>query len=184
MTSDPRLVWDLKADLGEGPVWVERDAALWFVDIKRQKIYRFDRAKNGAFYCFDRGELKRTHLTGIAITNGPAISPGGHRLYWVDTLAGTISACDIAADGELGSSREIVQIAPTEGHPDGPTVDAKGGIWISLYSGWEARRYSPEGVLLERVRFPVSNITKIAFGGSDLGSAFATTARHLLSADA
>jgi len=263
MTSDPRLVWDLKADLGEGPVWVERDAALWFVDIKRQKIYRFDpesgeqrdwdapeqvgfvlpaasggfiaglqsglhrfdpdsgafslivevdadlpdnrlndgvvdpagriwfgtmdnseRAKNGAFYCFDRGELKRTHLTGIAITNGPAISPDGHRLYWVDTLAGTVSACDIGADGELGSSREIVRIAPTEGHPDGPTVDADGGIWISLYSGWEARRYSPDGALLERVRFPVSNITKIAFGGPELRSAFATTARHLLRADA
>ena len=27
---------------GEGPVWVERDRALWFTDIKRQKIYRFD----------------------------------------------------------------------------------------------------------------------------------------------
>ena len=44
MTSEPRLVWDLNADLGEGPVWVERDAALWFVDIKRQKIHRFDPA--------------------------------------------------------------------------------------------------------------------------------------------
>src|SRR5437763_2104394 len=200
MTSDPRLVWNLKADLGEGPVWVERDAALWFVDIKRQKIYRFDpesgeqrgwdapeqvgfvlpaasggfiaglqsglrrfdphsgafsligevdadlpdnrlndgvvdpagrvwfgtmdngeRAKNGAFYCFDRGELKRTHLTGISITNGPAISPDGDRLYWVDTIPGTISACDIGVDGELGPSREIVRIPAAEGHPDGPT---------------------------------------------------------------
>jgi sugar lactone lactonase YvrE len=263
MTSEPRLVWDLKADLGEGPVWVERDRALWFTDIKRQKIYRFDpqsgeqaawdapeqvgflrpaegggfvaglqsglhhfdpdsgqlsliarvdedlpdnrlndgvvdakgriwfgtmdnseRARNGAFYCFDRGELKRTHLTGIAITNGPAVSPNSDRLYWVDTLGGTISACDIIADGELGPSRELVKIRPGEGHPDGPTVDSEGGIWISLYSGWEARRYSPDGELLEKVAFPVSNITKIAFGGPDLRSAFATTARHLLRADA
>jgi xylono-1,5-lactonase len=30
------------------------------------------------------------------------------------------------------------------------------------------------------VRFPVSNITKIAFGGPDYKTAFATTARHLL----
>ena len=30
------------------------------------------------------------------------------------------------------------------------------------------------------MRFPVSNITKIAFGGSDYRTAFATTARHLL----
>jgi D-xylonolactonase len=33
------------------------------------------------------------------------------------------------------------------------------------------------------VRFPVSNITKIAFGGDGLTSAYATTARQLLSAD-
>jgi len=263
MTSEPRLVWDLQADLGEGPVWVERDRSLWLTDIKRQKIYRFDpasgekkawdapeqvgfvlpaeggglivglqsglhhfdpdggafslivevdadlpdnrlndgvvdphgriwfgtmdnseRAKNGAFYCFDRGELKRTALTGISITNGPAVSPEGDRLYWVDTLAGTISACDIEADGELGPSREVVYIMPAEGHPDGPTVDREGCIWISLYSGWEARRYSPDGALLERVRFPVSNITKLAFGGPDLRSVFATTARHLLKPEA
>jgi sugar lactone lactonase YvrE len=77
-----------------------------------------------------------------------------------------------------------VKIMPGEGHPDGPTVDSEGDIWISLYSGWEARRYSPDGELLEKVAFPVSNITKIAFGGPDLRSAFATTARHLLRADA
>ena len=263
MTKRPRLVWEVAADLGEGPVWVERDRALWFTDIKSRKIHRFDprtgdkdswsapeqvgfilpaegggfvaglesglhrfdptdgafelivevepdlpdnrlndgvvdpagriwfgtmdnreRAKNGAFYCFDRGELKRTHLTGIAITNGPAISPDGGRLYWVDTLAGTLSVCEIGAHGELGPSRELFYILPAEGHPDGPTVDAEGCIWISLYSGWEARRYSPDGKLLERVRFPVSNITKLAFGGPDLRSAFATTARHLLRPDA
>lgn len=263
MTSEPRLVWDLKADLGEGPVWVERDAALWFTDIKRRRIYRFapessdkqswdtpeqvgfvlpaqsggfiaglqsglhhfdplsgefklivevdadlpdnrlndgvvdpkgriwfgtmdngERAKNGAFYCFDGGNLKRTHLTGISITNGPAISPDGDRLYWVDTIPGTISACDIGPDGELGPSREIIRIPAADGHPDGPTVDAEGCIWLGIYSGWETRRYSPDGELLERVRFPVSNITKMAFGGADLRSAFATTARHLLRPDA
>jgi sugar lactone lactonase YvrE len=34
--------------------------------------------------------------------------------------------------------------------------------------------------LLQRVRFPVANITKIAFGGPDLRTAFATTARQFL----
>src|SRR5438445_792504 len=105
--AEPRLVWNLQADLGEGPVWVERDAAL---------------------------------------------SPDGTTLYWVDTLAGTISANMINADGSLGETRQVVRIPPVEGHPDGPTVDSEGCIWISLYSGWETRRYSPDGVLLERVR--------------------------------
>jgi len=38
------------------------------------------------------------------------------------------------------------------------------------------RRYSPAGELLERVEFPVANITKLAFGGDDLKTVYATTA--------
>lgn len=259
MSRQAHLVWELGAELGEGPVWVERDQALWFTDIKRRQVHRVDpesgsqqsweapaqvgfvfpaksggfiaglqgglhrfdpkkgtfsllaavepdnpdnrlndgvvdpvgrlwfgtmddteRAKTGAFYCFYRGKVMRTNLTNIAITNGPAVSPDGKILYWVDTLGGTISSCEIWGDGQLGPSQLVVRIDPQEGHPDGPAVDSEGGIWISLYSGWEARRYSPAGELLERVRFPVSNITKIAFGGADLQTAFATTAKHLL----
>src|SRR5438128_5001331 len=41
---EPRNVWGLAAELGEGPVWVERDKALWFVDIKKHQIHRFDPA--------------------------------------------------------------------------------------------------------------------------------------------
>ena len=42
MSTEPQLAWDVQADLGEGPVWVERDRALWFTDIKSRKIYRFE----------------------------------------------------------------------------------------------------------------------------------------------
>jgi len=139
-----------------------------------------ERAKTGAFYCYAQGKLKRTSVTDISITNGPCISPDGRTLYWVDTLGGTISASDILGDGELGSSRLMVKIDPKEGHPDGPTTDAEGCVWISLYAGWEARRYSPTGELLKTVRFPVANVTKIAFGGDDLRTAYATTARQFL----
>ena len=260
--SEPRDVWDIAAELGEGPVWVERDHALWFVDIKKRQVHRHDpadgsrrsweapeqvgfvlpterggfiaglqsglyhfdetsgtfalivavepnhptnrlndgvvdpqgrlwfgtmdnaeRAKSGAFYCFADGQLTRTAIDGIAITNGPAISPNGRLLYVVDTLKGTIDVADIRDDGTLGLAHQFVRIDPTEGHPDGPTIDSEGFVWISLYAGWEARRYSPAGELVETVGFPVANITKIAFGGDDLRTAFATTARQLLSAE-
>lgn len=259
MDVQPRLLWELEMELGEGPVWVEREQALWFTDIKRLRIYRYhpatgdqqswhapeqvgfifpaesggfivglqsglhrfdperrsfellvavepdiptnrlndgvvdpqgrlwfgtmdngEREKTGSFYCYSRGKLARTNVTGISITNGPCVSPDGKILYWVDTLGGTMSACEIGEDGELGPSRLVVKIDPKEGHPDGPTIDSEGCIWISLYAGWEARRYSPEGELLAQVRFPVANITKIAFGGPDLRTAYATTARQFL----
>jgi sugar lactone lactonase YvrE len=255
-------VWDVAAELGEGPVWVERDRALWFVDIKKHQIHRYDpasgskrswdapeqvgfilpasdgafvaglqsglyrfdevsgtfdlivevepelpgnrlndgvvdpfgrlwfgtmdngeSAKSGAFYCYHDGRLSRTDIDGIAITNGPAVSPDGKLLYFVDTRRGTIDVADIRDDGSLGGHRPFVRIPPAEGHPDGPTIDSEGCVWISLYAGWEARRYSPAGELIDTVRFPVANITKIAFGGDDLRTAYATTARQLLSAE-
>ena len=140
-----------------------------------------ERAKSGAFYCFADGRVTHIGLDGIAITNGPAVSPDGAILYFVDTLRGTIEAADIREDGTLGERRPFVRIDPKEGHPDGPTIDAEGCVWISLYAGWEARRYSPSGELVQRVRFPVANITKLAFGGDGLRTAYATTARQLLS---
>jgi xylono-1,5-lactonase len=262
MQTEPKVAWRLEAELGEGPVWVERDSALWFVDIKKHKIHRYDpangeqkswdspeqigfivpaerggfiaglqsglchfdeergtfdlvaevepdlpdnrlndgavdpsgrlwfgtmdnneKAKSGAFYCFADGEVRKTGIENIAITNGPAVSPDGRILYFVDTLRGTIEAADIVEDGSLANRRAFAKIDPRNGHPDGPTIDCNGYLWISLYAGWEAQRFSARGDLAEQVRFPVANITKIAFGGKDLRTAFATTARQLLSED-
>ena len=257
--AEPRNAWPLAAELGEGPVWVQRDHALWFVDIKKQQIHRYDladgsknswdapeqvgfvfpaerggfvaglqsglyhfddksggfeliakveadkpdnrlndgvvdpqgrlwfgtmdnkeKAKSGAFYCFADGKVTAAGIDDIAITNGPAVSPDGRLLYLVDTLKGTIEAADIGDDGSLDNRRPFTRIEKSDGHPDGPTIDSNGYLWISLYAGWEVRRYSPAGDLVERVRFPVANITKIAFGGEDLRTAYATTARQLL----
>jgi xylono-1,5-lactonase len=258
----PSPIWELEAELGEGPAWVERDQALWFVDIKKHQVHRYDpttrakrswsapeqvgfilpaegggfiaglqsglyrfdeksgafnliievepdkpdnrlndgvvdpagrlwfgtmdnneKAKTGAFYCFAEGRLKPTGIDRIEITNGPAVSPDGKLLYLVDTLARTIDVADIRDDGTLGERRPFVRIDPNHGHPDGPTIDSNGYLWISLYGGWETRRYAPNGELVERKRFPVANITKIAFGGEQLRTAFATTARQMLSPD-
>ena len=260
MATEPRAIWNVAAELGEGPVWV--DGALWFTDIKKRRVHRLDpstgsrrswdapsqigfvlplqsggfiaglqsglhrfdpaicefallqevepdrpgnrlndgvvdpagrlwfgtmddgeKAKTGTFYRYDTGGLHHTGIGGVAITNGPAISPDGRTLYWVDTLERTISSCPIGDNGDLGPSQRIVTIEEGGGYPDGPTIDAEGCVWISLYAGWEVRRYSPLGELLQRVRFPVANITKIAFGGPDLRTAYATTARQLLSAE-
>ena len=47
-----------------------------------------EKAKTGAFYCFADGQADAHGLDDIAITNGPAVSPDGRMLYFVDTLEG------------------------------------------------------------------------------------------------
>ena len=257
--SAPRVAAAIGATLGEGPLWVAREGALWFTDIKGRQVHRFDPASDalrswtvpeqvgfvvpaaaggfvlglrGGLHHFDpatggtrllvpvepdrpdnrindgvvdaagrlwfgtmddreaggSGRFYRLEADGslydaggpAPITNGPALSPDGRTLYQVDTLARTVTACTLDADGRVIARAPFVTIEPAAGNPDGPAVDAEGCVWIALYGGWEARRYSPAGELLEEVRFPVSNITKLAFGGADLRTAFATTARHLL----
>ncbi len=261
--SAPRVVAAVGATLGEGPVWVARERALWFVDIKQRRLHRCDPADGalrswdapaqvgfvvpaadggfvaglqGGLHRFDpeagtfemlcpvepgtptnrindgvvdgagrlwfgtmddreaggSGRFYRLEADGTLydaggaapITNGPALSPDGRTLYQVDTLARTIDACTLDADGRVTARRRFAAIEKGAGNPDGPAVDAEGCVWVALYGGWAARRYSPAGELIETVRFPVSNITKMAFGGADLRTAYATTARHLLSDEA
>lgn len=142
-----------------------------------------ERAATGRIYRYDGNDLLAA-TPPVAITNGPAISPDGRTLYHVDTLAGTIHACTLGDDGLPRDTRVFATIDSADGYPDGPAVDAEGCLWVGLYNGWAVRRYSPEGALLEVVRFPVSAITKVAFGGPDLRTVYATTARKHLDDDA
>ncbi|WP_336958226.1 SMP-30/gluconolactonase/LRE family protein [Sphingobium aquiterrae] len=246
--------------LGEGPLWVMRDAALWFVDIKAHKIHRFDpalgvakswtapaqvgwvvptddglfavglqtgvhrfdpdrglftllqapeahlpgnrlndatvdargrlwfgsmddaeREDSGRIYRLFHGHCVDAGLAPVPITNGPAVSPDGGTLYHHDTLGRRIWRSRLEGDGQVVETRLFAQIEDGAGYPDGPTVDAEGCLWVGLFAGWGVRRYDPDGALMGKVAFPVANVTKIAFGGDDLSTAYATTARKGLS---
>lgn len=255
-SATPQSVLSVGAILGEGPIWVARDAALWFVDIKGHCIHRYDPALNvarswtapgqvgwivptedglfavglqsgihrfdpasasfrllhapeaqvpgnrlndatvapdgalwfgsmddgeaedsGHIYRLHRGLCANVGLPPVSITNGPALSPDGRTLYHTDTLGRHIWRTALSADGAIGETHLFTTIEDGAGYPDGPTVDAEGCLWTGLFGGWAVRRYDPAGALMREIRFPVANITKIAFGGDDLSIAYATTAR-------
>jgi len=258
-----RSVLPVQATLGEGPVWVERDQALWFVDIKGHKVHRFhpasgdhksydapcqvgwvlpaddgsflaglqqglarfdpldgrfdviatpeaaipgnrlndatvdpagrvwfgsmddgEEAISGRLYCFDRCQVREAEVPPVCITNGPAVSPDGRILYHTDTLGRVIYKVGINDDGSLGAASVFATIDEADGWPDGSVCDSEGCVWIGLWGGWRARRYAPTGEILTEVRLPASNITKIAFGGADLCTIYATSARKGLDAAA
>lgn len=251
------------AVLGEGPVWLADDAALWFVDIKGRRVHRLDPASGrldgwdapdqvgwvlpasdgglvaglpgglhrfdpardswtpyrslddepatnrlndaavdpfgrlwfgsmddgeaaatGRLYRHDAGGIADSGVAPVVITNGPAFAPAGRSLYTVDTLGRRIDVHPVGADGTLGEARRFLDVHPSLGHPDGAICDAEGGVWIAFFGGWAARRYSPDGVLTHEISFPVANVTKIAIGGPDGRTAYATTARKGLDAAA
>ncbi|HUN72606.1 MAG TPA: SMP-30/gluconolactonase/LRE family protein [Steroidobacteraceae bacterium] len=252
---DASHVCQVGAQLGEGPVWVERDSALWFVDIKARRVHRWhpgsgeprawaapdqpgflaplggggfivglktglsrfdpqssefvhllavepDRPENrlndgtvspegelwfgsmhdteaertGALYRLDADGRCVCLDKGYIITNGPAFSPDGSVFYHTATSDRTVYAFDRPDPHTLLNKRVFVRIEEGAGHPDGTAVDQEGCVWIALYGGWGVRRYSPQGKLLATVRVPCANVTKIAFGGPDLRTAYATTA--------
>ncbi|GAA0670940.1 sugar lactone lactonase YvrE [Sphingomonas insulae] len=260
---DVRTVLPVQAMLGEGPVWIGRDSALWFVDIKGHHVHRFDpatgaarrwdapdqvgwvlptaaggliaglrsgvhrfdpvdgsfvllaqpdghpahnrlndaatdgagrlwfgtmdddeRAASGRLFRFDGAGVADSGLPPVCITNGPAIHAPTGTLYHTDTVGKTVWRATIRDDGTLGAPAPFVTIEDGAGHPDGSVVDAEGCVWVALWGGWGVRRYDPAGVLMGTVSLPASNITKIAFGGPDLRTAYATSARKGLDAAA
>ena len=142
-----------------------------------------ERVPSGHFYRFDGRSVQDIGIPPMCITNGPALSPDGQILYVVDTLAGVIVAYSVNRNDFLAERRAFVEIAPTDGSPDGVTCDAEGGVWLGIWGGWVARRYDTSAALTDEVRFPVANVTKIALGGGDGRTAYATTAREGLDSE-
>ncbi|HEY5810245.1 MAG TPA: SMP-30/gluconolactonase/LRE family protein, partial [Povalibacter sp.] len=77
--------------------------------------------------------------------------------------------------------REFAHIDKPGAYPDGPVVDAEGCVWVGLFGGWGVQRFSPRGEALEFIKLPVSNCTKVAFGGDDRRTLYVTTAWQGLS---
>jgi sugar lactone lactonase YvrE len=134
-----------------------------------------EESPSGALYRFQGAAIRRMD-DGYIITNGPAVSPDGRTLYHTDTLAKRVYAFDLAPDGSLSDKRLFVEITDG-GYPDGMAVDAEGNLWVATFGGWRIDRFDAAGAKVGEVRFPCANVTKLAFGGEDLRTVYATTAR-------
>lgn len=155
---------------------VDAAGALWFGSMDDA-----EEQPTGALYRFDGANAERKDK-GYIITNGPAVSPDGRTLYHTDTLEKRTYAFDRAADGSLSGKRLFVALEDG-GYPDGMAVDAEGYVWIATFGGWRIDRFDPAGQKVGEVRFPCANVTKLAFGGPDLRTVYATTARKGLSSE-
>jgi sugar lactone lactonase YvrE len=139
----------------------------------------------GALYRLDPDGSVTRILTGVSTSNGIDWSPDDRLMYYVDTPTGRVDCFDFDVEaGTVRNRRPFVSIPPDQGAPDGLVVDADGHVWVALWKGGAVHRYAPDGRLDQVVRFPVTLTTKPAFGGSDLGDLFVTSAWMELRDDA
>ena len=112
----------------------------------------------------------------VGLSNGLDWSDDRTAFYFADSATGGVDVFDTEPDtGTLGRRRRFVTVG---GVPDGLTLDAEGGLWVAVWGLGELRRYTPAGQLDAVVRLPVSQVTSVAFGGTDLSTLYITTARE------
>ncbi|MEO7914546.1 MAG: SMP-30/gluconolactonase/LRE family protein [Novosphingobium sp.] len=150
---------------------VDAQGRLWFGTMDN-----LETQPTGALWCLDRGVLHDLGH-GAVITNGPAVTADGRTLYFVDSGARIIWRLTIGDGPEVLAREVFLQLGEADGHPDGVVLDSEDCLWVALWDGWAVRRYAPDGTLLAEVRFPCARVTKLAFGGPDLRTAYVTTAR-------
>lgn len=149
----------------------------------------------GALLRFDADRTLTTWLTGLTIPNGLGWSADGGRMYFVDsTWCAVREYAYDRATGAMGEGRTLVSFPDDGGGPDGSlpvgslpdglTVDAEDHLWIALWGAGRVVRVSPDGLVVERIELPVSQVSSCTFGGVDLADLYITTAREDLPADA
>ncbi|MGI3784669.1 MAG: SMP-30/gluconolactonase/LRE family protein [Janthinobacterium lividum] len=138
----------------------------------------YDQAKGAAtVYRLDPDGSVTVVLEHVTVSNGLEWSPDGSLAYYNDTETSTIAVFDYARDTGLTGRRTFATL-PDRGSPDGLTVDAEGGVWTAVYGGGAVYRYSPAGVLEDRIEVPTPNVTACTFGGDDLAQLFITTSQE------
>ncbi len=119
--------------------------------------------------------------SGYIVSNGPAFSVSGDYLYTVSSAERTIYRAEVTAQGDLANKQPFIQFEPSDGYPDGLTVDAQGNLWVACWQGYGIRCYSYTGQLLRHIMLPAPLVTNVIFAGQNDDKLFVTTARIGLS---
>lgn len=116
-------------------------------------------------------------IDDLTLANGMGFSPDLATFYLTDSDSRRIFRMPYDRDtGELGA-KEVLVTVPEEGTvPDGMTVDTDGNIWSARWDGSGIYKYTANGDLLGKIRFPVRKVSSVTFGGPGYDIAYVTTA--------
>ncbi len=137
---------------------------------------------SGAIYRVDRdGNVSRLTPREFGVTNTMAWTGDGHFLT-ADTMRNEIYAYDYC-DGALANKR-VFAPALDRGAPDGSCLDSTGRLWNCRVAGGACIAcFRPDGRLERLVELPCTWPTSCAFGGSNFGTLYVTSARFTMTAE-
>jgi sugar lactone lactonase YvrE len=115
----------------------------------------------------------------LAFPNGTVLFPDGRTLVVAETLAGRLTAFDVAEDGALSNRRVWAQLSDTADTddlgeliaaggvaPDGIALDAEGAIWAADALGGRVVRVREGGEVVEEIA-PGTGVFACGLGGAD-----------------
>jgi sugar lactone lactonase YvrE len=169
-------------------VAVGSDPRFRFNDGKCDPVGRFVAGQAGtdgrwataALYSLEGDRSVRAIVNGVSCSNGIGWSADGRTMYYVDTPTYRLDCFDYDLEtGTPSNRRTLAEVSDGYGRPDGLCVDSEGCIWVAIWGGYEVRRFSPDGALVQSVRLPVSLVSSVAFGGDNLDTLFITSASDI-----
>lgn len=142
-------------------------------------------ANRGNLFRVDADGSWQKMESGLTVANGLGWSPDNKRMYFTDSVRRIIYVYDFdLRPGLISNRRPFIVLDPSDGTPDGLTVDEEGCLWVAVWDAWRVSRYSPDGRELLRIRMPVPRPTSCCFGGPSLDTLYVTSASVRLGADA
>ncbi len=137
------------------------------------------KAPIGGFYRLNADlTLERLPLPPAAIANSICFSPDGGTMYFTDSQDGAIRCCDYdPLTGAQGEPRVFVAADVVPGEPDGAAIDAQGCLWSARWGASQVVRFTPDGKVDRAVPLAAPQPSCVAFGGAQLDTLYATTAR-------
>lgn len=141
------------------------------------RVYAGAMGGNGRLLRFDLDGSVTELFDDVEIPNGMGFTPDCKQMYFTDSMRRRIYLFDYDREsGNIGNRRIFAEIPREHGVPDGMTVDANGFVWTCIWGGGRITRLAPDGSVDREIFVPAGQITAIAFGGSDLGDSFITSA--------
>ena len=146
-----------------------------YVDDVGARVFEGEALKPGRVVIVEPNGEVSVGIEGCTFPNGIVITPDQKTLIFAETFIERLSAVDIV-DGRLENRRVLLDLAqwfPDEddrarkrGCVDGISIDAEGGIWLSMLRG-EFIRIDSQGQITDRIPMPGYECIASTLGGED-----------------